>query len=83
MTKPAFITHRGLDFYIKWIATAVALIHVYLTAHDIMPYYKYTGIIAAGLWLWLGVLWRQPSVIILNTIMVLLYLQGILGLRWV
>jgi hypothetical protein len=79
MAKPDFITERGLDFYVKWSATIMALIHVWLISHDIQPYYKFTGVFQASLWLWLGLLWRQPSVIILNVIMIVIYLKGIIG----
>jgi hypothetical protein len=80
MTKPAFITERGLDFYVKWSATVMALVHVWLISHDIQPWYKYTGVLQASLWLWLGFLWRQPSVILLNVVMIVIYLKGIVGL---
>jgi hypothetical protein len=80
MSKPDFITERGLDFYVKWSATVMALIHVWLISHDIQPWYKYTGVVQAGLWLWLGFLWRQPSVILLNVVMIAIYLKGIIGL---
>lgn len=80
MAKPDFITERGLDFYVKWGATIMALVHVWLISHDIQPWYKYTGVTQAALWLWLGLLWRQPSVIMLNVVMIAMYLKGILGL---
>ncbi len=80
MSKPEFITDRGLDFYVKWAATIMALVHVWLISHDIQPWYKYTGVTQAALWLWLGLLWRQPSVIMLNVVMITMYLKGILGL---
>lgn len=80
MAKPDFITERGLDFYVKWGATIMALIHVWLISHDIQPWYKCTGVTQAALWLWLGLLWRQPSVIMLNVVMIAMYLKGILGL---
>ena len=80
MAKPEFITERGLDFYVKWSATVMALVHVWLISHDIQPYYKFTGVLQASLWLWLGLLWRQPSVIILNVVMIAIYLKGIIGL---
>jgi hypothetical protein len=80
MAKPEFITERGLDFYVKWSATIMALIHVWLISHDIQPWYKFTGVTQAALWLWLGLLWRQPSVIMLNVVMIAMYLKGILGL---
>jgi hypothetical protein len=80
MTKPDFITERDIDFYVKWSATIMALIHVWLISHDIEPWYKYTGVAQAGLWLWLGILWRQPSIILLNVIMIAIYVKGIAGI---
>jgi hypothetical protein len=80
MAKPDFITERGTDFYVKWSATIMALIHVWLISHDVQPWYKYTGVLQASLWLWLGFLWRQPSVILLNVVMIAIYLKGIVGL---
>ena len=74
------IKSKPLDFYIKWAASFIALLHVYLTAHDIAPYYKFSGILNASLWVWLSLLWREPSLILLNTIMVSIYLKGIFGL---
>jgi hypothetical protein len=74
------LRNKQLEFWIKWTATPMALIHVYVTAHDVYPWYKWTGIVCAALWLWLGYLWRQPSLVVLNAIMVAIYLKGILGL---
>jgi hypothetical protein len=71
---------KQLEFWVKWTASPLALVHVYVTAHDVYPWYKFTGITTALLWLWLGYLWRQPSLMGLNTIMSLIYLKGILGL---
>jgi len=73
------IREKQLEFWIKWTASPLALVHVYVTAHDIYPWYKFSGITTALLWLWLGHLWQQPSLVILNAIMVLIYLKGILG----
>ncbi len=70
---------QPLDFWIKWTAAILALLHVYVTAHDIYPWYKFSGITTALLWTWLGYLWRQNVLIVLNIIMVLIYLKGILG----
>jgi hypothetical protein len=70
---------QPLDFWIKWIAAILALIHVYVTAHDLYPWYKFSGITTALLWTWLGYLWRQNVLIVLNIIMVVIYLKGILG----
>lgn len=74
------IREKPVDFWVKWSATVMALIHVWFISHDIEPWYKYTGITQAGLWLWLGILWKQPSIILLNIIMIAIYLKGIVGL---
>ena len=71
---------KSLDFYVKYTATALTLLHVYLTAHDIMPYYKFSGLAVALLWTWLGQLWREPSMIFLNLVLAAIYLKGIFGL---
>lgn len=68
---------REIDFYIKWGAAVIALLHVYLTSNDIAPYYKYTGLLAATLWTTLGVMWRQPSIWLLNGIFVAMYIKGL------
>ena len=39
--------NKPLDFYVKWLATIVALGHVILTAHDVYPNYKFTGLLTA------------------------------------
>lgn len=70
--------NKPLDFYIKWTASCVALLHVYLVSHDIAPYYKFSGLTAAMLWVWISILWREPSLIILNLIMIAIYIKGLL-----
>lgn len=80
LSRPDFITDRGLDWYVQWSATILALIHVWFVSHDIESWYKITGVAQAGLWLWLGILWRQTPIILLNIIMVGIYLKGIVGL---
>ena len=69
--------NKPLDFYIKWLATFVALTHVVLTAHDIAPYYKFSGLLNASLWVLLSFLWKEPSLILLNVIMVAIYVHGL------
>jgi hypothetical protein len=65
------------EFVVKWSATLFALITVYLTSHDIIPLNKYMGIMTAFLWMWLGFMWKQPSMWVLNIIMLGLYINGL------
>jgi hypothetical protein len=56
----------------------MGLLHVWLTAQDVYPYYKWTGLLVAFLWGALGVAWRQPSMWILNAIIGAMYIYGML-----
>jgi hypothetical protein len=69
--------NKPLDFYVKWSASILSLVHVFLVAHDVSSLYKFTGITVALLWLLLGILWREPSMWILNVTMVGIYITGI------
>jgi len=71
---------KHLEFWVKWSASVMSLIHVYVTAHDLAPWYKLSGVVCAALWLWCGYLWKQSNLIVLNVIMVLIYLKGIFNL---
>ena len=79
MARPE-MSDYGLDWWVKWAATILALVHVYVVSHDIQSWYKFTGFTCAFLWTWLGYLWRQSSIVLLNAIMMAIYLKGILGL---
>ena len=77
MSLLQLIKSKPADFWIKWSASILTLVHVYITAYDFAPYYKYTGIVCSILWTTLGVIWRQPSVYLLNFILVVIYIFGI------
>ena len=69
------LKQKQLEFWIKWSASVLALLHVYVTAHDVYPWYKFSGIVCAALCLWLGYFWHQPSVVVLNANMGVIYLK--------
>ena len=73
------LRQKPLDFWVKYLATALTLLHVYLTAHDVAPWYKVTGLTVASLWSYTGHLWKEPSMIFLNLFLAAIYVKGILG----
>lgn len=74
----ATLKSKNLDFYVKWLATFSSLFLVFLTSHDVTPLNKYFGLLAASLWMTLGVLWREPSMWLTNAIFAAIYITGIL-----
>lgn len=72
------IFNKPIDFYVKWLATIASFTLVYMTSHDIVPYNKWLGLVAASLWMTLGALWKEPSMWVTNGIFVAIYLSGLL-----
>lgn len=62
----------------EWLTSSLSLLHVYLVSHDVAPYYKYSGLTIALLWLILAILWNKRSLILLNLVMTALYLKGLM-----
>ena len=69
---------KTLDFYVKWVATAVIVLATLANAFDIVPLNKILFLLGSMLWAWVGVLWRQPSLWILNVFCGLLYIIGLI-----
>ena len=67
-----------LDFYLKWLATAVIVLATLANAFDVVPLNKILFLLGCGLWTWVGVLWRQPSLWSLNLFCGLVYVIGLL-----
>jgi hypothetical protein len=67
-----------LDFYLKWLATLVIVLATLANAFDIVPLNKVLFLLGCGLWAWVGILWRQPSLWSLNVFCGLVYIVGLL-----
>jgi hypothetical protein len=67
-----------LDFYVKWSATIASLVLVICNSYDITPHDRWAGLLAANLWMWVGVLWREPAMWIPNSIFAMIYITGFL-----
>jgi hypothetical protein len=67
-----------LDFYLKWLATFVIVLATLANAFDVVPLNKILFLLGCGLWAWVGVLWRQPSLWGLNVFCGLVYIVGLL-----
>ena len=61
---------------LAWLGTVVLIMGACMTALNIYPLNVYVCVLANGLWLWCGWLWREPSVIGLNFAMTIIYVAG-------
>jgi hypothetical protein len=67
-----------LDFYLKWLATFVIVLATLANAFDVVPLNKILFLLGCGLWAWVGILWRQPSLWSLNVFCGVVYIVGLL-----
>lgn len=71
---------RGLDWYVKWIASMFLLCAFSLRGNP--EYALYDGIlslIGVALWFWVSMLWNDRALIVLNAVGFVLILRNLLA----
>ena len=63
---------------LAWIGTVVLIIAATLAAFNLYPWYVYLFCLANGIWVMIGVLWRENSLIVLNSGLTLIYFAGLI-----
>jgi len=70
-----------LSWYVKWTASAIMLIAMSFRGAQVLPQFdlvlSFVGCLG---WLWVGVLWKDRALIILNAVAVVILFSGILKL---
>ena len=74
------ITPKGdLSWYIKWVRSIFIMGGMVLTSSNILyplnPFLHLVGVIG---WCWVGILWHDRSLILLNGIAIAIFIMGIL-----
>ena len=65
------------DWYIKWIATIGLIIGMVLTSNNIYPLNLYVNSIALVGWIIVAAIWNDRALIILNTVGLSIYVNGV------
>lgn len=68
---------KKFEWWLKWGATAIILIATIATSFDFTPLNKWLFLVGSLCWAWVGILWRQPSLILLNSVTSAIYIAGI------
>ena len=69
-----------LDWYLKWIATAVLIAGTAVNSLGFYPLGPIILAIGGVLWLIVSLMWREPALIVTNAVMLA---TGLAGLAWV
>jgi hypothetical protein len=64
--------------WLAWLATVVLLISATMAAFNMWPFYAYGFIVANTIWMTVGLLWRERSMIWSNLGLNVIYVAGLL-----
>jgi len=62
---------------LAWVGTAVLLLAATLAAFNFYPIYVFLFCIANGIWVVVGILWKERSLIVLNAGLTFIYILGL------
>jgi len=66
------------DWYIKWASSVVLIIGMILTSNNIYPVNLILHVIGIGGWLVVSMMWNDRALIVINSIGLMIYINGIL-----
>lgn len=64
--------------WLAWISTASLLVAAALAAFNIYPLYVFAFILSNTLWTIVGILWKENSLIVMNSGLTAIYIIGLL-----
>ena len=64
--------------WLAWLGTTTLLIAATMAAINFYPYYAYGFIIANTIWMVVGILWKEKSMIAVNLGLNVIYIVGLL-----
>lgn len=64
--------------WLAWVATWALLASATMASFNLYPYYVYGFMISNSIWIIIGMLWKERSLIVMNAGLTLIYIVGIL-----
>jgi len=62
---------------LAWISTAALISAAILAALNIYPLYVYGFIVSNSLWILIGILWKEKSLVVMNLGLTIIYIIGL------
>ena len=63
---------------LAWFSTACLLVAATLAAFNIYPWYIFAFIASNSLWVLIGILWKEKSLVVLNAGLTVIYVAGLI-----
>ena len=69
---------NGLSWYLKWSSSVIIVIAMALTSQDMYPYNMYFQFVGVIGWFFVGTLWHDRALIVLNAVGIVFLGTGII-----
>ena len=63
--------------WLAWFSTACLLVAATLAAFNVYPYYIFAFIASNSLWVLIGILWKEKSLVVLTAGLTIIYVAGL------
>lgn len=63
--------------WLAWVASSLLVLTALLAALNVYPIYVYGFIVANSLWILIGILWKEPSLVWMNAGLTIIYVLGL------
>ena len=74
------ITPKGdITWWVKWIASIILLVGLTFTSTNIYPLNLFFMIVGTTAWAWVGFMWHDRALMLLNGVLVVILATGLLG----
>jgi hypothetical protein len=64
--------------WLAWLATVSLIASAFLASINLYPYYIYGFLISNSMWILIGVLWKERSLVVMNAGLTLIYIIGLI-----
>ena len=68
-----------LSWYVKWISSVILISAMIFTANNIYPYNLFLHFVGLSGWLWVAVIWNDRSLIVLNSVALAIFANGMVA----
>jgi len=70
---------RNATWYTKWISSILLMLGMILTSQNIFPYNLYLHVIGISGWLYVSIVWNDRALIVLNSVALSIFVNGIVS----
>ena len=70
---------RNTTWYIKWASSILLMLGMILTSQNIFPYNLYLHVFGISGWLYVSIVWNDRALIVLNSVALSIFVNGIVS----